>query len=166
LQGGASPPVQADVIEPGGEKRTVAFETVAAGRFHASLSEGRPGDYKLNILYGKAKLPPLALTISGDAFGERPGQGIHAQTLSDTAFLSGGMINPSPEQVEGLSRKIEKTEHLFIPLVVLAFLMVLLEAFVRELGPQVVKSYTEKISRLFRNNSAVEKAKRQLRKAA
>ncbi len=166
LGAGSSPPVQAEVIEPGGEKRSIAFETVAAGRFHSALSEGRPGDYKLSILYGKAKLPPLALTIGGDAFGERPGQGILAQTLSDVAFLSGGMINPSPEQVEGLSRTIEKTEHLFIPLVVLAFLLILLEAFVRELGPQVVRTYTEKLSKLVRNNSAVERAKRQLRKAA
>lgn len=162
----SSPPVRAEVIDPGGEKRTVPFETVTAGRFRSEIGEGRPGDYKLTIFYGKAKLPPLALTISGNAFGEKPGQGVHAQTLSDIAFLSGGAINPSPAQVEGLTRKLEKTEHLFVPLAVLAFLLILLEAFVRELGPQVVRGFAEQISRRFSRAQTGRGSGRKLRRAA
>ena len=74
------------------------------------------------------------VAIGGEAFGERAGLGINVQLLSDLAHLSGGVINPTPKQILGRSRTTENQTHLFEPLALLAFFVVLLEAFFRELG--------------------------------
>ncbi len=134
LLGASSPHISAKVIEPGGELKNVLFKSSARGRFVGTITNGRPGDYKLEIDYGKTKLPPLAVTIPGDAFGEVPGKGISIQNLSDIAYLSGGMLNPKPKEVSSYQRKIETKESLYLPLLVLSFFLLLFEAFVREVG--------------------------------
>jgi hypothetical protein len=102
------------------------------GRFEGRIENGRPGDYKVQISYGAVKLPALALSLGGELFGEIPGKGVNVSLLENLAYLSGGRINPRPEEVKGLTRVSEKEEHLFLPLVLLAFFILILEAFIRE----------------------------------
>lgn len=137
LQSEAPPSTRAAVVEPGGETRTVSFRSEAKGRFTAIIENGRPGDYKLEVQYGRVKLPPLALTIPGDAFGEKPGNGLNVQALSDIAYLSGGALNPDPAQVAGTTRINSTRTHLMTPLIVLAFFLLLTETLLREMGPVI-----------------------------
>ncbi len=130
----SAPRISADVIEPGGERRQLVFQTTRKGRFEARIENGRPGDYKIEISYGKTKLPALAAFLGGELFGEIPGQGVNIPVLENMAFATSGKINPAPEDVQGISRTSENEEHLFVPLALLAFILVLLEAFLRERG--------------------------------
>ena len=102
------------------------------GRFEGRIENGRPGDYKVQITYGSVKLPALALSLGGELFGEVAGKGVNVPLLENLAYLTGGRINPKAQEVQGMTRVSEKQEHLFAPLAMLAFLLLILEAFVRE----------------------------------
>ncbi len=143
-----APKITADVVQPGGEPTQISFVPGKKGRFSAAIEHGRPGDYRLNFSYGNVKFPPLAITVSADSFGEVPGRGLNVQTLADLAYLTGGVINPSADQLSPGSRTTESSKHLFPPLVILAFVLLMLEAFIRELGSQLV-------SRLFGKKQSV-----------
>lgn len=128
----AAPKISAEIIEPGGETRQVPFQMNRKGRFEGRVENGRPGDYKVQITYGKVKLPALALSLGGELFGEVAGKGVNVPLLENLAYLTGGRINPKPQEVQGVTRTSDKQEHLFAPLALLAFLLLILEAFVRE----------------------------------
>jgi hypothetical protein len=134
LRAQASPKISARVLEPGGEPKNLVFRPIKKGRFEAVIDNGRPGDYMLEVSYGELKLPTLALTIGGEAFGEAPGRGLNISSLEEIAYLSGGVINPVEEQIRGRTRTSEKVEPLFVPLVLLAFFLVLLDVYLRETG--------------------------------
>jgi uncharacterized membrane protein len=134
----SAPAIKAKVTEPGGELRNVIFEQAAKGRFRALLPNVRPGDYKLEVHYGLLRLPPLALTLEASSFGEVEGGGLNIPLLEQIAHLSGGMINPEAEQVVVRKRMIEKSKPLFVPLVLAAFFLVILEALVREAGSWLI----------------------------
>ena len=128
-----SPPkIVAEVDQPTKEPLTVLFRPTKRGRFEARIENGRPGDYKLGISYGSLKLPPLAITIGGDAFGEMRGRGVDMRTLEELATISGGQFNPNPATIKGQESVTKQTESLVLPLIILAFLLMLFEAFVRE----------------------------------
>lgn len=129
-----APEITVKVQEPGGGQRALTFSEVAKGRFQARIDRGRPGDYRLEISYGTLSLPNLALTIPGDAFGESTGKGIALSALSDLAYKTGGAINPDPASIDVVAQHTEKTDHLFPPLALLAALLILAEAFMREWG--------------------------------
>jgi Ca-activated chloride channel homolog len=122
--------VSAELVAPGGEVRSVAFTPSKIGRFSASVP-GRPGDYKVSISYGETKLPPVAVNISGNAFGEVPGRGLNSRLLSEIAQLSGGSINPSRKQLGNITQSEDSFERLYIPLAVTSFILVLLSALMR-----------------------------------
>ena len=132
LRAQSSPKISARILEPGGEPKDVVFRPIKKGRFEAIIDNGRPGDYRIDISYGDLKLPTLALTLGGEAFGETPGRGLNMSSLEEIAYLSGGLINPATTQVQGKKRTAEKVEHLFPPLVLLALLLVLLDVYTRE----------------------------------
>lgn len=129
-----SPKCTAEVLLPGGEARPLTFSPEKKGKFTAALENIRPGDLHINISYRDTKLPPLAITLPGEFFGEIPGQGIDVQNLSEIAYLSGGMINPIPSQVANTKHLSKTYKHLYLPLIIAAFFLILIEAFVRELG--------------------------------
>ncbi|MCB0322197.1 MAG: VWA domain-containing protein [Bdellovibrionales bacterium] len=134
LRSQSSPQITAQVLEPGGEPKQIAFRVVKKGRFEAAIENGRPGDYKITIAYGELQLPPVAITLGGEAFGESPGRGVNLATLEQIAYVSGGVLNPTHDQVQGHERVSEETEHLLTPLVLLALLLVLFDVFLREVG--------------------------------
>lgn len=134
LKSAAAPRISAEVTLPGGEKRTIAFVPEKKGRFKGVLDNARPGDYRVEILYGKNKLPVIGVSLQGALFGETPGRGINRENLAELASLSGGVINPEPSQVSRATRVVERAEHLFPPLIIGAFILFLLEILYRELG--------------------------------
>ncbi len=129
-----APKIAGDVEEPGGEKRQVAFRAVKKGRFEAKIDSARPGDYRLSVGYGNIKLPPVAITLEGELFGEAPGRGIDVSHLEELAFRSGGKVNPRREELLREKRVISETTQMFAPFLLLAALLLLFEAFVRERG--------------------------------
>ena len=138
LRTGAAPKITAEVILPSGistgEKRIISFLPEKRGRFKSTLESARPGDFKVQIIYGNQKLPLIGLSLDGGLFGEAPGKGINRTSLSELAGISGGIINPKPEQVARSTKISETIKHLFPPLVVIAFLLLMIEIFLRELG--------------------------------
>ncbi len=132
LQGKASPSVSAVAVEPGGETKKLLFRQIKKGRYEAVLDNARPGDYRLNIAYGDLAMPDVALTIGGESFGEVPGRGLNTASLEEIAYLSGGVINPEESQVRGNARISEETDYLFVPLLLLALALILLEVYLRE----------------------------------
>ncbi|HQH27849.1 MAG TPA: VWA domain-containing protein, partial [Oligoflexia bacterium] len=134
LQTGAAPRISGELLAPGGEKKEVIFQQARKGRFEGVLADAEPGDYKIDLTYGSLKLPPLAISIGGEAFGEIPGRGIQVQNLAQAAYLTGGIVNPLSAQVYANKRISETARPLYAPLVLLAFALILAEAFVREVG--------------------------------
>lgn len=149
LESQAPPRIAAEIEQPTREPLSLVFRPVKKGRFEARIENGRPGDYRLGISYGSLKLPPLALTIPGDAFGELRGRGVDMRTLEEIALITGGKFNPAPEQVRGQESVTKETKSLVMPVLIAAFLMLLFEAFLREVGlrvrartPQAVRPVT------------------------
>jgi hypothetical protein len=140
----SAPAITAQVVEPGGETKSIAFQPLVKGRFEATINDGRPGDYKIEISYGTLKLPPLAITLSGELFGEIPGKGINYSNLSKIAQFGNGLINPKPEQVSATSRTTLNKKELFPPLIVLAFILIILEAFIRELDSSILSRFSSR----------------------
>lgn len=134
LETGSAPQIAVDVIEPGGELKRTVFQEHAKGRFFATIHHGRPGDYRIEVTYGKTKFPPLALTLPASAFGEQKGQGLNLPNLSQLATLTEGTINPAPEELSAPTRINTQKEPLHWPFLLAAFALILLEAFIRELG--------------------------------
>ena len=134
LQSSAAPQITAKVFEPGGEPREISFRPVQRGRFAGRLEGARPGDFKLDIKYGNLNLPPVAVTIPSEAFGEIAGKGLQVPYLEEIAYLSGGSVNPAPIQVASKVQATTARTEFFIPLLLLAFALILLEAFIREIG--------------------------------
>lgn len=149
LAGRATPRVTAEITTPGSERRSVSLQAVRQGRFQGSIEQARPGDYQLTVSYGSVKLPPLAFTIRADAFGEQVGSGLNVALLSELAHTTGGALNPNPGQLSTESRTTSERSDHFLPFVIAAFILVLLEAFLREyaLGRQkAVAARTEAAS--------------------
>ena len=127
-----SPNIVAKIVEPQGEIKQISFEEAAKGRYQLELDKARSGDYMIDIAYESTKFPPLALTLPADAFGERPGKGINLELLRELAKRSGGQINP--EKFSTNKKISEKKIELFPYLLYLSIGLILLEAFIRELG--------------------------------
>lgn len=132
LTASAAPDVKVQVVAPGGAAESLALTPTAPGRFQAAIRGAKSGDYRLNFSYGAVQLPDLALTVPGDAFGEKSAKGINVQMLSELAYLSGGRVNPTVNQIPIKGRTTEKRDQLFPPLAIAALLLLLLEVFLRE----------------------------------
>ncbi len=128
----ASPKVVAEIVEPGGATRQLSFRQTKRGRFEAKIDNGKPGDYRLNVSYGALKLPELGIYLHGELFGETRGNGINVGALSELAFITSGVINPSPQQLIASEKVTTTKKHFYIPFVIIGFLLLLVEAFVRE----------------------------------
>lgn len=133
LSAHGAPQISGQISAPDGTKKTIVFTAQTKGRFQSVVSDARPGDYHLDITYGLTKLPPLAMTIPADIFSEKQGKGINVGLLTELAHRTDGLVNPLPTQVAKKTRVTEDRKHLFGPLVVAAFFLVILEAFIREL---------------------------------
>lgn len=134
LRSSSPPKISADVILPGGERRQVQFLPEKKGRFKAAVEGARPGDYKVQLVYGKDKLPLIGITLDGSLFGEVAGKGLNRESLAELASITGGSVNPESSRLTRRERVTEKVEHLFPPLAILAYLLFLFEILFREVG--------------------------------
>ena len=143
----AAPVVKAEVKDPAGVVREIAFSSIKSGKFSATFDGARPGDYTVNIQYGSLKLPALAMTIDGEVFGEIVGNGLDVGLLEKLATLSSGQLSPEPQELLGIKRQVSnKTALAWIP-ILLAMLVVLGEALIRE---GAVRSVAERLLGILR----------------
>ena len=128
----SSPQISARVKTPDGTEKVIAFSQDKPGKFLSNLKGVRPGDYQIDISYGSQKFPPLGITLRGELFEEKQGEGLNIQVLNDIAHKTKGEVNPnqSADTFKKLTSKSKKSY--FLPLILLAFILVLLEAIWRE----------------------------------
>ena len=138
LERQAAPKTKVAYVSPDGSSDQTEFLPLKKGRFQTIINAAQVGDYKLNISYGQLSFPPLAITIPANAYGERVGQGIDVKTLSDIAFLTDGKINPALDELSSAAATTTEKIPLHRPLLLLAMLLILLEAFYREGSLQTI----------------------------
>ena len=124
--------VSGKIKAPNGAEQKVSFQREVAGRYTARVSKAEPGDYFIDLEIESSKLPPLALTLNPELFGERTGLGYNFSYLSKLAQLSEGEMSPNSNRLN-LSLKQEKSEtSLSNWLILISFFIIILEAFLRE----------------------------------
>jgi len=138
LENRAPPPTVMEITEPGGEKRKINFTMIRRGLFNANIDKARAGDYRLDISYGATQLAPLAITVPGESFGEQSGKGVDFETLQLLAEATSGKLNPSASEIKTRQRESKRSWPLFTPLAILAAMLVIIEALIRELGLSVI----------------------------
>jgi hypothetical protein len=121
---------------PQGVQSTVAFEQVAKGRFRASVPGALAGVYRvaLRTTEEEHRFAPVAFEVSGEAFGERRGEGFKIPLLEDLAAVTGGQINPEREAIEKLALVRKERTRLIHYLLIAAVILFVLEVLSRELG--------------------------------
>ncbi len=125
--------VSASIVTPGGATRSVSFNPVRRGHYQARLDHAMAGTYKTTVAIDDAKLPEVAWTLSGELFGEVSHRKPNVSLLSDLALRTGGMMDPSPEDIRPYLKQ-SATRRLFShDLLVLALLFLFLEAGMRAL---------------------------------
>ena len=109
-------------------KKSLNFSQVAKGRYQAELDSPEEGDYFFNIKIAQTKLPEIGINV--ESLGELPGAGINLEYLLKLANQSSGELNPT--KLAGKELKQVESKPLHLPLIILALLLLLLEAFIRE----------------------------------
>ena len=135
----SAPTIGAKITSPGGGIKNVIFKQEKKGRFFAELPNARPGDYRVELSYGSLKLPVMGITLEAELFGEQLDRGINVSALNKIAFATSGSINPEAKALAAENRVLSEKRQLYIPLVILAFVLILIEAYIREI-------YTSKTS--------------------
>ncbi len=115
------------------KKQSFTFERKEAGRFEGSLPIDQAGDYILSTIFDTTPLPPLGISVSASELGEIRGQGVDITFLNRLARTTGGVVNPSAEDLSTRESKeivIPKTYSL--PFVILTLILLLVEVILRE----------------------------------
>jgi hypothetical protein len=128
--------LSAVVTNPQGEESTISLEQAAKGRFKAVVPGALAGVYRVALRTNQEmhRFAPVAFEVSGEAFGERRGEGFRIPLLEDLAAVTGGQINPGPEAIEKLVLVRKEQTRLMHYLLLAAVVLFLLEVLSRELG--------------------------------
>ncbi|MDD2942748.1 MAG: VWA domain-containing protein [bacterium] len=133
LRSGSSSTTFSALIDgPAELKKNLRFEQNTPGVFQATLEDIIPGDYRINASYNSAKLPQLGVSVSAEQLGETTGRGINQALLAEIARLSGGRITYPGQEFKGKVSKLSNTTWLAGYFAIAAILLLILEAFVRE----------------------------------
>lgn len=120
----------AKITTPNKKEENVNFIKEAEGRYIANLKNATAGDYFIEIKNEKTTLPKIGVHLSGEEFLELPGKGINLSLLSDLASKTGGTINPTDFSAK---KSFEIKRSSLLPyLLILAFFLIILEAFLHE----------------------------------
>lgn len=93
------------LTRPDGTVSELALTETAKGRFAVAVDDPVPGKYEMTVRVDGRALTPVAFALSGELFGEKRGQGVAIGELHRIASMSGGLVNPSPEQISGAGRE-------------------------------------------------------------
>ncbi|MBP9837091.1 MAG: VWA domain-containing protein [Proteobacteria bacterium] len=132
LKSNSNANITAELIDDNGSSEKIEFKQEKLGKYKAKLDSVKATDYKINLTYGNVKLPQLAFNITADSLKEFQGQGLNVSLLEKIAFLSKGKINPGIEEILQVKKSIAEEEVSILPLLILAFMLILIEALLRE----------------------------------
>lgn len=124
--------VSAAVTTPSGKSVGVVFNETAPGRFTGEIRDAAPGNYRTEIRYRDTKFPPILFSVDSELFGERRGEPINLPLLSQLAQRTGGKVNPGAEDITLRTLKVSKSLSLTPYLLSLAFVLIIVEALIRE----------------------------------
>ncbi len=132
LKTASTPKINLDLFHANGKNFKLEFNEQKKGRYSAKLNDALAGDYKAHIFYGNLKFPEIAFNLSPNSLGEIVGAGLNLELLENIAYLTGGKINPQAEEVLKNTRKISTKNSLITAFFILAFMLIIIEAFLRE----------------------------------
>lgn len=112
----------------------IAFTELAPGRYKAHIPQLKAGKYQLKLKAGELHSPPVAFQISPESLGETKGRGINKAALRSLANATGGIVNPSKDQIPTTEIKTAVRRDLRPFLFIIAFTTFLLEILIRERG--------------------------------
>jgi Ca-activated chloride channel homolog len=125
-------PVSASVLLPDSSTRELEFVSLAKGHYQAALERAVAGKYEIRAKAGTHFLTPAGFYLSGELFGEKKGQGFNLALLERLGAVSGGKINPTPEDLRSVERKRVGRRDLSWVLITLGLILVLFEILQRE----------------------------------
>lgn len=126
--------VSAEVVLPSNEQTSeqISFTEIAPGRYKAYIPQSKAGKYQLKLKAGDVQSPPVAFQISPESLGETKGKGINKGALRSLANATGGIANPSREQIPNTEIKSPIRKDLRPYLFGIALLSFILEIILRE----------------------------------
>ena len=102
------------------------------GRYQIRLEDPEAGAYTVRTQYGATALQPVKFAVDGAALGERPEASYNRPLLERIASVTGGVLNPTPDDLRALPSVVNEKVDLISPLMILAALCLLLEILLRE----------------------------------
>jgi Ca-activated chloride channel family protein len=124
----------ATLKQPNGELLDVLFTQDSPGHYLADVRDVTAGNYEFKAAIGKRSLTPISFGLSGDLFGEKQGLGSNVSLLENLALRTGGIVNPTKEEILA-SAEVKKTRYpLSHTLIALGALLLLAEIILREVG--------------------------------
>lgn len=141
-----APSITAKFKTPSGESKQAIFLESKKGRFQSVIEAIEAGDYRIEISYGENQFPPLAVTISPESLGEKSGEGVNLELLSELAQITNATLNPNLQNIPRSVRIQSQRDYLNAPLFLLAFALFLLGTLVRE-GVELAKPIGGSIAR-------------------
>lgn len=124
----------ANLKKPQGDETEISFRQDSPGHYLAEIPDVIAGQYEFKSSIGKRALTPISFILPGDLFGEKQGRGTNMQLLEQLALQTGGIVNPSKEEILAKAEP-KKTQFKLAPLIIaLAAVLLLLEILIRETG--------------------------------
>jgi hypothetical protein len=130
-----------DVTSPDGTTQTVEFVAEKPGHFRGRLSRVTAGTYKATLRLGgrvgegksgtAEVLPEVAWEIDGSQFGEQPHRQPYLALLSELARRSGGVVDPSADELRALMRQESETTTYSRELLLAGLILLLFEFALR-----------------------------------
>jgi uncharacterized membrane protein len=117
---------------PDGRVESVRLNPIAPGRFIGRLTTPEAGRYEGTLQAAGFLFPKVGWSLSGDLLGERRGEPADIGLLSSIADVTGGTVNPSPDEFSFEQKSQPRPISLIPYLLGLAALTFAAEIFFRE----------------------------------
>jgi uncharacterized membrane protein len=124
----------ATLKKPQGDEIEVSFYQDSPGRYLAEVPDIIAGQYEFRSFIGKKPLTPISFILPGDLFGEKQGRGTNMQLLEQLAVQTGGVVNPSKQEILVKAEPKRIKFKLSSLIIALASMLLLLEIIMRESG--------------------------------
>lgn len=133
--------IRGDVTRPDGTKASVEFVAEKPGHFTARLANATAGTYRATVTLGSTprsgskkvsqELPEVAWEIDASQFGERPHRQPDRALLGVIARATGGVVDPTSEDLRALMRQEGDKRFYTHELLVAALGLLVLELLLR-----------------------------------
>jgi hypothetical protein len=124
--------IHADLKSPDGSMHPVVFTQLSLGHFSAQFPNPIAGAYEFHAQGGGKKFTPVGFEVAGEDLGEQKGKGFNHAFLSHIAFATGGVANPTSQQLLSKIPASAERRDLDRWLLLLAAILLVFEVLARE----------------------------------